>query len=225
MGLTIGITGATGMIGKGVLLEALDDERIDKVICIGRRPVEDVQHPKKEDVILEDFLHPENISDKLKEIDAMCYCMGISSNGISEADYKRLTYDYALAFGKEMSNLRPDSTFNFISGQGTNADSNIAWARIKGESENDLLKLKFKGAYMFRPGVIQPLRGIKSRTKLYARMYVIMRPFWFIIKPMMGDSLTTTTSIGKAMINAADFGYDKTILEAADITKLSKQTN
>ena len=217
------ITGATGMVGKGVLLECLDHKEITEVLVIGRNPV-DVQHPKLKELIHKDFSDFSNATSKLKGYGACFFCMGVSSVGMKEAEYKHLTYDLTLALAKELVQLNPDMTFNYVSGVGTDSTEKgkTMWARVKGKTENDLLSLGFKQAYMFRPGAILPLRGIKSRTKMYQFMYDYFTWLLKIVKTISPNSIVTTTQIGLAMINTVLKGYPEKIIHPKDILELSK---
>ena len=194
------ITGSTGMVGKGVLLECLDNPKIEEVLIINRRTL-GMQHPRLKEVLLADFSTVESIKDQLEGYDACFYCMGVSSVGMSEEQYTTITYDVTKAFVDVLYELNRDMVFIYVSGTGTDSSekSRIMWARVKGRTENMVLNKGFKDAYAFRPGAIIPEKGIKSRTGWYNTMYVIMRPFF----PMMKRSknITTTTKLGQAMIN------------------------
>lgn len=220
--MKVAITGSTGMIGKGVLLECLDDSRIEQVLIINRSSLGMV-HPKLKEVLLKDFLQPSSIKEELAEIDAVFFCLGVSAAGMSEEDYRRITYDYAINFGKTYKEANADGAFIYVSGTGTDSaeKSSAMWKNVKGKTENDLLKLAFPKAYMFRPGVIRPMRGIKSKTGLYQTMYNIINPIWPAFEYLMGKNLTNTTLIGKAMINVVEKGSDKTHFENPDINELA----
>jgi len=166
------ITGATGMIGKGVLLECLDSDLISEVLVIGRNSI-GMQHPKLKELVHRDFSNFSDVRSQLAGYDACFFCLGISAAGLNEEQYKRITYNFTLALAKTLFELNPQMTFNYVSGQGTDSSekSRMMWARVKGKTENDLLTMGFKHAFMFRPGMIIPLRGIKSRTKSYQFMY------------------------------------------------------
>jgi hypothetical protein len=216
------ITGSTGMVGKGVLLECLDNGVIEEVLVIGRNN-SGISHPKLKELIVKDFTDFSGFYDKLSGYDGCFFCMGISAAGLSEDDYRKITYDYTLSLAKTLVTLNPAMTFNYISGQGTDSTEKgrMMWARVKGKTENDLLNLGFKQAFMFRPGAIIPLRGIKSRTKSYQFIYDYF--MWLIkgIRAIAPGSVVTTTQIGLAMINSLLVGYDKNILGPKDIILLS----
>jgi len=217
------ITGATGMIGKGVLLECLDHSEISEVLVIGRSSLE-MEHPKLKELIHGDFTDFSNVKDQLEGFDGCFFCLGISATGLNEPDYKRITYDFTLALATTLKDLNPDLTFNYVSGQGTDSTEKgrMMWARVKGKTENDLLKLGFKQAFMFRPGAIIPLKGIKSKTKSYQFMYDYFMWLLKIIKTLAPNSIVNTTQIGLAMINSVSKGYKKPILAPKDIIALSE---
>lgn len=216
------ITGATGMVGKGVLLECLDHEAIGEVLVIGRHSV-GMEHPKLRELIHKDFSDFSAVKDRLRGYDGCFYCLGISAAGLKEAEYRRITYDFAMALATPLFEDNPDMTFTYVSGQGTDSSEKgrMMWARVKGKTENDLLGMGFRQAFMFRPGAIIPLRGIKSRTKSYQFMYDYF--MWLVkgIKAVAPNSVVNTTQIGLAMINGMLKGYDKKILAPKDILVLS----
>lgn len=217
------ITGATGMVGKGVLLECLDHDSIGNVLVIGRNSLE-MKHPKLKELIHKDFTNFSNVSDQLVGYNACFFCLGISSQGLKKEDYIRITYDFTLSLAKTLYAINPEMTFNYVSGEGTDSveKSRMFWARVKGKTENDLLNLGFKQAFMFRPGVIIPLRGIKSRTKSYQFMYDYFTWLVKAIKAIAPNAVVDTTQIGLAMINSVIRGYSKHILKPKDIIILSK---
>jgi uncharacterized protein YbjT (DUF2867 family) len=217
------ITGSTGMVGKGVLLECLDDPRVTQVLAINRNPVA-IKHSKLKEVIHKDFGDFAPIQSELSGFDACFHCMGVSSAGMNEEQYTKLTYDISLALAKACYNANPNMVFNYVSGTGTDSSEQgrSMWARVKGKTENDILKLGFHKALMFRPGVIQPLRGIKSRTKLYQTIYVIMSPLWPVFKLLFGKNITDTTKIGKAMVNSVEQDLKSVHLENPQINELAK---
>lgn len=212
------ITGATGMVGKGVLLECLDHPQITKVLLINRRQI-DVKHQKLKEIVHSDFSKYASIKDQLKGYDAAYLCMGISAAGLKEEKYKEVTHDYTLALARVLMENNPDMTLTYVSGEGTDSTEKgrAMWARVKGKTENDLLKLGFKQAFMYRPGAIIPLKGIKSGTKLYQFFYDYF--MWLIkfIKLLFPKSIVNTTQIGLSMINVTKEGYPKSILTPSDI--------
>jgi len=217
------ITGATGMVGKGVLLECLDHDSISEVLVIGRNPL-GIKHPKLKELIHSDFTNLVEVKDKLLGYDACFYCLGISAAGLKEEQYKRITYEFTLALAKTLFKINPKMTFNYVSGEGTDTSEKgkMMWARVKGKTENDLLNLGFKQSFMFRPGAIIPLRGIKSKTKSYQFMYDYFLWLVKIIKLIAPNSVVSTSQIGLAMINSMLNGYPDKILRPKDILKLSK---
>ncbi|MFB9471860.1 NAD(P)H-binding protein [Nonomuraea salmonea] len=210
--------GATGMIGRGVLRECLADERVAAVLAVGRAPT-GVTHPKLREVrhAALDDLSP--VEDELRGHDACFFCLGVSSAGMREPGYRRVTYDFALAAGRTLARLSPGSTFVYVSGMGTDAGGRAMWARVKGETENALLALPLE-AYMFRPGYIQPVHGVTSRTALYRLAYMATRPLYPILRRLFAAQVTTTERIGQAMIAVAERGAPKRILGPADINAL-----
>jgi len=211
------------MIGKGVLLECLDHDEIKEVLVIGRSSI-NMKHPKFKELIHNDFTNFKDVSEQLAGYDGCFFCLGISAAGLNEAQYKHITYDYTMALAKNLFEINPQMTFNYVSGVGTDSSEKgrIMWARVKGKTENDLLKMGFKQAFMFRPGAIIPLRGIKSRTKSYQFVYDYF--MWLVkgIKAIAPNAVVNTTQIGLAMINSMLKGYDKKILTPQDIIILSE---
>jgi len=218
------ITGATGMVGKGVMLECLDHKDISEVLLIGRNTV-GMEHSKLKELIKKDFSDFSNVKDQLSGYDACFFCLGISAAGLKEEEYKRITYDFTLALAKTLLESNSNMIFNYVSGQGTDSSEKgrMMWARVKGKTENDLLNLTFKDAYMFRPGAIIPLRGIKSRTKSYQFIYDYFMWLVKLIKALAPNSVVNTTQIGLAMINSVFKRYDKKVLTPKDIITLSKR--
>ena len=212
------ITGATGMVGEGVLHECIHHPDVESVLVINRKPFE-VKHEKIKKIIHKDFLDLSAIEEQLKGYNACYFCAGVSSVGKKEDEYKRITYDLTLNLANKLVKLNPDMTFCYVSGSGTDSTEKgrSMWARVKGKTENDLLKLPFKDAYIFRPGYIQPTKGLKNAYKAYK----IFAPFYPIIKLFFSKYATTLTEIGLAMINVTLYGSDKKILECRDIVKLS----
>ena len=209
------------MVGKGVLLECLDHSSVTAVLSISRRSVE-ITHPKLKELIHQDFSEFASVAGQLQGYDACYACMGVSAAGLNEATYTQLTYYYTMALAQELLKLNPHMTFNYVSGQGTDssAKGRVMWARVKGKTENDLLALGFRQAFMFRPGAIIPLRGIQPSSKLYR--VLINNLMWLIklIKKISPNAVVDTTQIGLAMINATLQGYDKKILMPSDILTL-----
>ena len=205
------------MVGQGVLRECLLDPAIEKVLSIGRSKTGQ-QHPKLREIIHINIADLTPIEDQLTGYDACFFTLGVSSAGMKEVDYRRITYDLTLGAAQTLVKLNPEMTFIYISGAGTGGST--MWARVKGETENALLRLPFKAAYMFRPAFIQPLHGIKSKTALYRIPYAILGPFNSLFLRFFPKYATTTEVLGRAMIKAARDGAPKRVLESQDINAL-----
>ena len=213
--------GATGMIGQGVLRECLLDPRISEVRSVLRHPTGQ-QHPKLVEIAHQDFFDYAGLEDRLSGLDACFFCLGVTSAGLGEAAYSRVTCDLTLAAATFLARHNPGLTFCYISGAGadTTERGRVMWARVKGRTENALLKIPFRSVYLFRPGAIQPLHGIRSRTRIYRILYALLAPVLPLLKRLAPDSLTTTERLGQAMIQAGLWGAPKTVLENADINRL-----
>jgi uncharacterized protein YbjT (DUF2867 family) len=211
------ITGSTGMIGKGVLLECLDDPNVESVLVINRQTT-DIKHEKLWEIIHKDLFDLKPFESQFKGYNACFFCLGISSVGVKEKEYDHITYDLTLDFAKTVLKMNPGITFCYISGAGTDSSEKgkSMWARVKGKTENALLALPFKRAYMFRPGYIQPVKGIRSKTKNYNIFYSVMKPFYPLLKTIP-KYVTSTEKLGKAMISVTMNGFDRNILESLDI--------
>jgi uncharacterized protein YbjT (DUF2867 family) len=210
-----------GMIGQGVLRECLLDPRVTQVVSIVRRPSEQT-HPRMKEILHPDFLDFSAIEGELSGLDACFFCLGVTSAGLNEEAYGRVTYDVTLAAAQTLSRLNPQMTFSYVSGAGTDSTERgrIMWARVKGRTENALLRLPFKAVYLFRPGAIRPLHGIVSRTRLYRILYRVMDPIFPLLQRLLPDSFTTTEQLGRAMLHAGLQGAPKAVLETADINRL-----
>ena len=210
--------GATGMVGQGVLRECLLDPEVAEVLAVGRAAT-GRSDPKLRELVHQDFIDFSAVADGLTGYDACFFCLGISSAGLSEADYRHVTYDFTLAAAQVLAARNPAMTFIYVSGTGTDstARGRSMWARVKGETENALLALPFKAAYMFRPGIIQPLHGVKSKTKLYRAAYLVAAPLFPILKRLVPKHLTTSEQVGRAMLAIAKRGAPVRHLENADI--------
>jgi uncharacterized protein YbjT (DUF2867 family) len=210
--------GATGMIGQGVLRECVLDDGITEVLCVGRKASGSTA-PKVRDLVHADLYDYSSVEQALTGYDACFFCLGVSSAGMTEAEYTHVTYELALAAAKTLVALNPSMTLCFISGQGTDSSERgrTMWARVKGKTENALLSLPFKSAYMFRPGAIQPLHGITSRTTSYRVLYAMLGPALPALRRAFPGFVTSTEVLGKAMIAVARKGFSKKVLESADI--------
>jgi nucleoside-diphosphate-sugar epimerase len=197
------ILGATGMVGFGVLRESLLADDVTEVITVGRSATGQ-QHPKLQEIVHADLMDLTPIEDRLNEVDATFFCLGVSSAGMSEADYRRVTYDYTLSFAGAMERHSPGSTFVYVSGAGTDSteQGRTMWARVKGATENAILRMNLDG-YMFRPGFIQPVHGARSKTTVYRIIYAISTPVYPLLKRIFPRGLTTTEVLGRAMLAVA----------------------
>ncbi len=214
--------GATGMVGQGVLRECLLDPGVEHVLSVGRSATGQ-QHPKLKELVQADLMDLSRVEDTLTGYDACFFCLGVSAAGMSEQDYRRITYDLTLAAARTLSSRNPGMTFIYVSGMGTDSTEKgrAMWARVKGETENALLRLPFKAAYMFRPGFILPLHGVRSRTRLYRATYAVMRPLGPMLRALFPRHVMTTEQLGRAMLEAVRRGAPKHVLEAPDLVELS----
>jgi uncharacterized protein YbjT (DUF2867 family) len=210
--------GATGMVGQGALREALVDPGVAHVLTVGRSPTGQT-HEKLRERVLADLTDYSSVADELVGYDACFFCLGVSSAGMSEADYRRVTVDIAVAAGRALVEANPGMTFIFVSGTGTDetGKSRSMWARVKGEAENAIFALPFKATYAFRPAFIRPMHGITSRTRSYRILYAILRPLVPVVMALFPRQMTTTEKIGRAMLAVARHGAPKRILDTPDI--------
>lgn len=209
--------GGSGMIGQGVLRECLQRPEVTEVISVGRTPLEQ-KHEKLKELIRKDLFDWSDAEAQLTGIDAVFFCLGVSSSGLSEADYRKLMYDLPLGVARVLKKTSPGLTFCFISGASTDdtGKGSVMWARVKGQAENDLRALGFKAVYCFRPGYIQPMDGTVSKTKSYRLMYRVTSPLYPLVKGLT-KWVTSTRQLGFAMVEVALKGYPKAILESVDI--------
>jgi len=215
--------GATGMVGQGVLRECLLDPDVESVLSVGRTATGQ-SHVKLRELVHRDFLDFSPIESELSGFDACFFCLGVSSAGMKEDDYRRITYDFTMAAARTLARLNPGMTFVYVSGMGTDSSERgrTMWARVKGQTENALLRMPFQAAYMFRPGVIVPLHGIKSRTALYRIPYMLMAPLLPLLEAAFPKYVTTTERLGRAMIHVAKQGAAKAVLESSDINAVGR---
>jgi uncharacterized protein YbjT (DUF2867 family) len=213
--------GATGMVGQGVLRECLLDPEVESVLAISRAPLSQ-QHPKLKVLIHGDFTDYTAVEAQLAGHDACFFCLGISSVGMTEDAYRRITYDMPLAAAKTLARLSPGMVFVYVSGTGTDSSERgpSMWARVKGQAENAILALPFRGKYMFRPGFIEPRHGITSRTRLYRVLYAIARPLYPLLRLLFPRKVTNTEKVGRAMLAVVRTGAPRPLLENADINQL-----
>ncbi|WNG41045.1 NAD(P)H-binding protein [Archangium violaceum] len=214
--------GATGMIGQGVLRECLLDPEVERVLAVGRSETGQ-RHEKLIELLHRDFTDFSAVEEELSGYDACFFCLGVSSAGMKEQDYRRVTYDYTLAAARTLVRLNPGMTFIYVSGVGTDSTGKgrVMWARVKGETENALFQLPFKAAYMFRPGFIQPMHGVTSKTRLYRVLYGVMGPLSPVLKTLFPGVITTTERVGRAMLRVAKQGTPQRLLENRDINALA----
>lgn len=212
--------GASGMVGQGVLRECLLDPDVERVLSIVRAP-SGQSDPKLRELVHKDFFDFTAIESELSGYDACFFCLGVSSAGMKEADYRRVTYDITLAAAGVLARLNPGMTFIYVSGLGTDSSERgrTRWARVKGKTENDLRRLPFKAAYMFRPGGIVPLHGVKSKTRVYQAFLTVFGPLMPLLYRLFPQYVTTTEQIGRAMLKVAKLGAPEAILETADINR------
>ncbi len=211
------ITGASGMVGEGVLYECLQHSDVGQILVVGRRSC-GYTHPKLKELIPANLYDLSSSEDQLKGYNACFFCLGMSSVGVKEAAFYKVTYELTMHFANTLCKLNPEMTFCYISGSGTNANGRLMWQRVKGKTENDLIKLPFKQVYNFRPGIINPTKGLKNTLSLYKWMGWMLP----VIRTIAPKAVVTLKQIGDAMINATTKGYEKKILEVKDIIKLSK---
>ena len=206
--------GATGMVGQGVLRECLVDPEVAQILALGRHAC-GVDSPKLREIVRPDLFDYSDIEHELAGYDACFFCLGVSAAGMNEEQYTKITYELTLAAAKTLARLNPNMTFIYVSGAGTDGteQGRSMWARVKGKTENDLLKLPFKAAYMFRPALIQPMHGIKSRTTAYRVGYAIAAPLFPVLKALFPRYVTTTEDVGRAMLRVAKQGHPNSILE------------
>src|SRR5665811_905884 len=210
--------GATGMVGQGVLRECLLDAGVESVLAVGRS-LSAQRHAKLREIVHDNFLDFSTILSQLAGYDACFFCLGVSSVGMSEERYRQLTYDITLAAASALARLNPQMVFVYVSGRGTDSTErgSLMWARVKGKTENDLLRLPFKAAYMFRPAGIQPLHGIRSKTGWVQAIYVATAPLLTLLNRVAPNYMTTTEQVGRAMIKVARDGFPRPVLESEDI--------
>ncbi|MBI1932992.1 MAG: NAD-dependent epimerase/dehydratase family protein [Ignavibacteriales bacterium] len=211
------ITGSTGMVGEGVLHVCLNNENVESVLVINRKPC-GVVHPKLKEIIHKDFMNLSEIKEQFAGYNACYFCAGVSSVGKNEEEYIKLTYDLTLNFAKTL--LNDEMILTYVSGSGTDSSEKgkLMWARVKGKTENDLLKLGFKNAFMYRPGYIQPIKGMKNTYKIYK----FLTPFYSIFESLFPKYVISLDELANSMINVTINGYAKNVLENEDIRRTAK---
>jgi uncharacterized protein YbjT (DUF2867 family) len=220
-GMKVILFGATGMVGQGVLRECLRDPAVTQVLSVGRS-VSGQQDSKLTEIFRDNFLDYSDIESQLTGYDACFFCLGVSSVGMDPERYRHLTYDITMAAAAVLARLNPGMVFTYVTGRSTDSTERgpVRWARVKGKTENDLLKLPFKAAYMFRPAAIQPLHGVRSKTAWVNAIYVATAPLLSWLHRIAPKYVTTTEQMGRAMISVARDGYRKSVLESEDINSL-----
>jgi uncharacterized protein YbjT (DUF2867 family) len=210
--------GATGMVGQGVLRECLLDADVESVLAVGRGPTGQ-RHAKLREIVHDNFTDYSAIESELTGYDACFFCLGVSSVGMNEERYRHLTYDITLAAATTLARLNPAMVFTYVTGRGTDSTErgSLMWARVKGKTENDLLELPFKAAYMFRPAGIQPLHGVRSKVAWIQAIYLGTAPLLSLLNRIAPKYMTTSEQVGRAMIKVARDGYRKPVLESEDI--------
>jgi uncharacterized protein YbjT (DUF2867 family) len=217
------IFGATGMVGQGVLRECLAAPDVGKVLTVGRTPTS-LQHPKLQEMVHAEMWDYSNVEAGLTDFDACFFCIGVTSSGMSEQKYAHLTYDLTMAVAGTLARLNPQMVFVYVSGAGADSSetSRVMWMRVRGRTENALLKLPFRGLYIFRPGMIEPV-GVRSKTTAYRWFYSLAKPVLPLLRAMLPDQILSTPQVGQAMLAAVRNGAPKRVLESPDINALSKR--
>jgi hypothetical protein len=218
MPIKVIVTGATGMVGEGVLLECLHHPEVESVLIVNRK-VSGFTHSKLKEIVHKDFFDLSTIKDQLKGYDACYFCLGVSVIGMKEAEYYRITHELTLNFATTLAQLNPQMCFCYVSGAGTDSSEKgrIMWARIKGKTENDLMKLPFRTVFAFRPGVMQATKGQKNTLTAYKYLSWM----FYILKVVAPNAVLRLSQVGRAMINVTLRGYSKNVLEIKDISLLS----
>ncbi|WP_248730678.1 NAD(P)H-binding protein [Pseudomonas sp. MWU13-2517] len=216
--------GATGMVGQGVLRECLLASDVQEVVAVGRTPLAQ-EHGKLHQVLHSDMLDFQPLENLLQGFDACFFCLGVSSAGMSETRYTHLTYDLTLVAASTLARLNPQMTFIYVSGAGTDSSESgkSMWARVKGKTENALLRLPFKAVYLFRPGVIQPLHGVRSKTPLYQSFYTVLGPLLSFFRRVKPGWVVSTETVGQAMLAAVRHGAPQAVVEQAGINRLAAE--
>jgi uncharacterized protein YbjT (DUF2867 family) len=222
--MKIMLFGGTGMVGQGALRECLLDPRVDEVIALGRTAMPE-SSPKLRQIMRSDLFQLDGLEAEFRAVDACLFCLGVSSVGMKEPEYRRVTYDLTLSIAERFVSLNPTMTFVYVSGAQTDSsgEGKVMWARVKGQTENALLALPLRAAYMFRPGAILPLDGIRSKTALYQAVYSILRPLYPWLEKSFPKHVTTTKKLGRAMLRVAVLGDSRKVLEQADINGIAAQ--
>ncbi|MEO7497205.1 MAG: NAD(P)H-binding protein [Massilia sp.] len=218
------IFGATGMVGQSVLRECLSDPRVELVKTIGRTPT-GLAHEKLRELVHADMFDYSAIEEDMTGFDACYFCIGVTSSGMSEKKYTHLTYELTLAAATVLARCNPSMVFIYVSGAGADSSeqSRVMWERVRGKTENALLQLPFRAVYIFRPGMIQPVGGVKSKTAAYRVFYSLLKPMLPLLRKMLPDQVLSSPQLGQAMLSATRHGAPKRVLESADINALSQR--
>jgi hypothetical protein len=210
------------MIGSGALIECLGHPDVEAVLAVGRRPT-GVDHEKLDELAHEDFLSYGAVSDRLRGYDACLFCLGVSAAGLSEAEYTRVTHDFTIAAAEAFLAMNPDGTFCYISGQGADGSERgrVMWARVRGRLENRLLGMGLGPVWIFRPGFVQPVKGVTSRTSLYRAIYAVLGPVYPLLETVAPKHVTSSDRLGLALIRAARLGAPKPVLGNPEINALA----
>jgi uncharacterized protein YbjT (DUF2867 family) len=213
--------GATGMIGQAVLRACLLDPGVESVVTVGRRPT-DQSNSKLTELVRPDLTTLAPLENQLTGFDVCFFCLGVSALGMTEEQYTRVNYDLTIAVARTLLRTSPNVTFVYVSGSGTDSSERgrVMWARVKGRTENTLLSLPFRAAYMFRPGMVIPLHGIRSSTRWYNVAYAITKPVFPVLRRLVPSLVTTTDELSRAMLAVARNGYPTHVLEMGDIIRI-----
>ena len=214
------ILGSTGMVGQGVLRECLRDPEISRVVTVGRTPPS-IADAKLQALTVPDLFDLSTVSRELTGLDACFYCIGVTSLGMSEADYTRVTHDLTIAIAKQLLAQNPELSFVFVSGRSADSTEKggVMWARVKGKTENDLFRMPFKSVTVVRPGLIVPRHGIRSRTGWYNAFYTLLGPLLPLVERLAPGYVTTTEQLGQAMIRFAKGGFDHQVVQGRDLAR------
>jgi uncharacterized protein YbjT (DUF2867 family) len=215
------ITGATGMVGEGVLHECLLSDEVEAVLVVTRKPTGTPPHHKLKEILLPDFFDLSSVQSQLVGYNACFFCLGVSSVGISKETYERLTYGLTIGFATLLAAQNPGMVFCYVSGKGTDSTEKgrMHWARIKGKTENDLQKLPFRQVFSFRPGIMQPTPGLKNTLSAYKWLGWLLP----LMRTLSPNAVNSLAEVGQAMIHTVTRGYDKKLIEVPDIRMLAKQ--
>lgn len=219
--MNILLFGASGMVGDGVLRWLVASPNVGRVVAVSRKPLQ-MQHSKLETIIEPDMFRLQHV-DTLRDLDACFFCLGASSVGMSAEDYRRLTYDLTVSVAKRLLPGNPRMVFEYISGEGTDANSRQRWARVKAETETALLNMGFRDAYALRPGFIQPMRGVTSRMRSVRWMYALTAPVYPLLQKSFGGWVTSTDLLAATMLQLAVDGNGKKTLNTGELNAIAER--